>query len=84
MLVHIGESGAQSAKAQARVSDPRERTMVDCHEDTLRELVQQLRESREKTGCHREAGYHCHWDTLIPRTFMMAVCQGGHQNQQNC
>ena len=50
MLVHIGESGAQSAKAQARVSDPRERTMVDCHEDTLRGQIRQLRESRENTG----------------------------------
>ena len=83
MLVHIGEGGTQSAKAQARVSDPRERTMVDCHEDTMRGLVQQLRESREMTGCHIEAGYHCHWDTLIPCTFTVAVCSGGHQNQQN-
>ena len=58
MLVHIEEGGTQSAKAQARVSEPRERTMVDCHEDTLRGLVQQLKDSREKTECHREAGYH--------------------------
>ena len=30
--------------------DPRERTSVDCHEDTLRGQIRQLREPRENTG----------------------------------
>ena len=54
MLVHIEEGGTQSAKAQARVSEPRERTMVDCHEDTLRGQMRQLGECREDTGAPRD------------------------------
>ena len=56
------ENGGQGAKAQVPVSDPRERTGMGCHKDTLRGLGQQRRESREKTGCLSVARGHCHRD----------------------
>ena len=41
---------------------PQGENWYGCHKDTLRGLVQQRRESREKTGCLSVARGHCHRD----------------------
>ena len=52
--------------------DPRERTWVDCHEHTLRELIQHSWGSPGKSLCLPEARDHCHRDPLTPWAYRPA------------
>lgn len=53
--------------------DPRERTEIDCHEDT-RASTTQLRESGKRLGLPERQRSHCHEDSLTLSTCRQWLC----------
>ena len=56
------ENGGARCQGSGSSVRPQGENWYGCHKDTLRGLVQQRRDSREKTGCLSVARGHCHRD----------------------
>ena len=78
----MGGARCQGSGSSVR---PQGENWYGCHKDTLRGLVQQRRDSREKTGCLSVARGHCHRDRFKESSW---VSEGGLQtasgNRHDC